>query len=411
MRVLHTADWHMNDRLGREDRSGDISRSLRRIAEYLREGEADVMVVAGDLFSELSSREQMRDAIGELRTTFTPFLRGGGTIVAISGNHDNVVFFEMMRNALGLVTPLTGGGRGQNGAGVQPAGRFYFAPTARVLPLADRRGNVVQFVLMPYPTTRYLRGEAQKWKNIEERHRAIQAKYKEVLDSLSNESNFDKRLPSVLVSHVHVRGSEIHSLFRISEMESIIFEPGDIPAGWAYAAYGHIHKPQKIGGADHVRYCGSIERFDAGEQNDDKQVVLFEVGPSGLIVPPQELPLDSTPIRHVEITDPERDIPRLAELCPNADRALVKYTLHWDPHLHNRDDLCRDIERHFPRWYDREFRIIGADAQAERAWTAERMQDVTTTVRAYLEERLAGNARRDELLALADQLLAEEGHR
>src|SRR5918912_2481342 len=102
MRVLHTSDWHMNDRLGRQDRRGDISRALTQIAGYLDEGRVDVMVVAGDIFSELSSREQLRDSLAEIRTTFLPFLERGGTIVVITGNHDNDVFFETMRKALDL---------------------------------------------------------------------------------------------------------------------------------------------------------------------------------------------------------------------------------------------------------------------------------------------------------------------
>ena len=406
MRVLHTSDWHMNDRLGRQDRRGDISRALTQIAGYLDEGRVDVMVVAGDIFSELSSREQLRDSLAEIRTTFLPFLERGGTIVVITGNHDNDVFFETMRNALDLASPVRSNGREPHAPG-----RLYVAPRPRVLPLADKRGNVVQFVLMPYPTARcYLRGEKQKFSNIEEKHRAIQAGYTEMLGLLQADEGFNKRLPSVLVSHIHVRGSQIHNLFRISEMESVIFEQGDIPTGWAYAAYGHIHKPQKIGGADHVRYCGSIERFDAGERDEDKMVVLFEVGPSGLTCAPEELPLDSTPMFDVHITEPERDIPRLADKYQDAERALVKCTLHWDPHKHNREELCRDIERLFPRLYGYEFKIIGADSQGEVALTAERMQDVTTTVREYLDSQLKGNPRREELLGLANELLAEEGH-
>jgi DNA repair exonuclease SbcCD nuclease subunit len=37
VRILHTGDWHMNDRLGRVDRAEDIEGSLERIAGYLDE--------------------------------------------------------------------------------------------------------------------------------------------------------------------------------------------------------------------------------------------------------------------------------------------------------------------------------------------------------------------------------------
>jgi DNA repair protein SbcD/Mre11 len=51
MRILHTADWHLNDRLGRLDRQEDIVARLEEIASYLEEHQVDVMVVAGDLLA------------------------------------------------------------------------------------------------------------------------------------------------------------------------------------------------------------------------------------------------------------------------------------------------------------------------------------------------------------------------
>ena len=106
MKILHTGDWHMNDALGRVDRSDDIFAVIAQIAAYLDEYDVDVLLVAGDLFSERSSREQLRRAISRLRELFTPFLLRGGTIVAISGNHDSETFFETLRDALDLALPF-----------------------------------------------------------------------------------------------------------------------------------------------------------------------------------------------------------------------------------------------------------------------------------------------------------------
>jgi exonuclease SbcD len=32
MRILHTADWHLGDRLGRIDRTDDLRRAVERVA-------------------------------------------------------------------------------------------------------------------------------------------------------------------------------------------------------------------------------------------------------------------------------------------------------------------------------------------------------------------------------------------
>ena len=120
---------------------------------------------------------------------------------------------------------------------------MWIAPRARTLTLQDREGVRVQFVLMPYPTARcYLRGSNAVYGSIEEKHRAVQSKFTETLDRLRG--RIDVTLPAILVSHVHIRGAQTHTLYKVSEVEDVVFEPGDIPTSWAYCAYGHIHKAQ-----------------------------------------------------------------------------------------------------------------------------------------------------------------------
>src|SRR5690242_8219164 len=105
MRILHTADWHLGDRLGRIDRTADLRRAVERVAAYCEQEHADVLLMAGDLFSELSRTDGLRDTLSHLRQVFTPFLVGGGTILAVTGNHDNEVFCQTLRSAMELAAP------------------------------------------------------------------------------------------------------------------------------------------------------------------------------------------------------------------------------------------------------------------------------------------------------------------
>jgi DNA repair protein SbcD/Mre11 len=119
------------------------------------------------------------------------------------------------------------------------------------------------------------------------------------------------------------------------------------------------------------------------------------------------LPLESTPIYKVEIKDPEADIPLLAAHYPNAARALVNYTLHWEPGKHNRDALTREVEAIFPRWYTRSLPEIGSELTHARGYSAGQLLDVGGNVRRYLDERLTKVPYRDELLTIVESLLAE----
>ena len=89
MRILHTADWHLGDRLGRIDRTDDLRRAVERVAAYCKSENVDVLLVAGDLFSELARPDGLRETIRHWQDVFHGFLESGGTILTLTGNPDN----------------------------------------------------------------------------------------------------------------------------------------------------------------------------------------------------------------------------------------------------------------------------------------------------------------------------------
>ncbi len=401
MRVLHTADWHLNARLGHQDLTEDICASLQQIATYLDKYEIDVMLVAGDVF-EHGRTEKMRSAIEKIRDIFLPFLEKGGTIVAISGNHDNDAFFETLHNTSQLVAP---GRKGVNGTSA--TGRLYIIPSPGWLKLADKNGQIVQFVLMPYPRSRVY-PTPTNYRTREERNRFLQQEFTQRLASLK--SKIEPQWPSILVSHIHVRGAKPHNLYRIDEADDVIFEPGAIPSAWAYIAYGHIHAPQKaVKGASHIRYAGSIQALAANEAKD-KSVVLFEIGSDNRLVgEPELLPLKTTPIYQINITDPDKQIPYLTEQYPDHATALIKYTLHWEPGKHNLNQLHHGINQIFPRWYDRKLEELGTSPLTRVSFSPQQIQNTAGTVRDYLQETIpTSDPDREVLLNLVEELIAEE---
>src|SRR5215813_3927642 len=172
MRLLHTADWHLGDRMGRIDRTDDLRRAVERVAKSCEEEKVDVLLIAGDLFSELSRPDSLRESIEHMQTVFEKFLLEGGTILAITGNHDNENFCQTLRLVMNLAAPAAA-----EVGDIRPNGRLYLAANPTFLRLADRNGQEVQFLLLPYPTpTRYLRDEpAQRYGSLEEKNRHLQS--------------------------------------------------------------------------------------------------------------------------------------------------------------------------------------------------------------------------------------------
>ncbi len=388
MRLLHTGDWHLGARLGNQDRLPDQFQRLEEICRYLDEREVDVLLVAGDVFDEHRS-EPLARIISRLARLLKPRVEAGMWAVFIAGNHDREHVFPLIR---GLQELVAGEGRP----------RVVFAERPDLVPVTGKSGEQVQLMLLPYPTpTRYGLAD-QRWPSPDAKRQALAQVLREEIGELSRGARSTAGVPVVLCGHFLVRGVR-EGLYQLSEQEDVPVEPTDLPS-YAYIALGHIHKPQAVG-APHIRYCGSLERMDRGEKDDQKTAVLAEVGREGLR-DLEDLPLDATPFAHVEAAT-EDDLERAANELPEPQRTLVSLSLNLSP-----DDpagpLLARARALFPRlWAPPEIQLLETAAPPMAA-TIDR-RDVAGTVRSYLREALAEDSDREELLRLAEELLGDLG--
>lgn len=262
---------------------------------------------------------------------------------------------------------------------------------------------------MPYPAPRhYLRGEKTNFQSPEDRNSSVKQAYRQTLLQLQQRF-LDPTLPSVLVSHVYVHGSQIASGYMLDQTNEVVLEIGDLPTSWSYIALGHIHQPQPVRkSAPHIRYAGSVECMDYGEMGEQKSAVLFEIKDRALLGEPLLLPLQSTPFLRIEITDPDTQIPLLAAQYPEAQQALVHYILHWDSVTQQYEPYCQEIERIFPRCYRRDIKNIHSDVVTEAGLEMHQTRDVVGTTRYYLQTQLEGRPEQQELLQLVELLFEEE---
>ena len=160
-----------------------------------------------------------------------------------------------MRDAQDLVAIVT-----NEQDGLQETGRFYFAPHPQSLRLRDREGQVVPFVLIPYPTPADVPAEKRTYRTLEERNGVLKEAFESNLRVLLDGVTAGE--PAVLVSHIAVRGSTTDSSHWVDDGTEILLEPSVLPTSLAYIALG---RPQEVLlGVPHIRYAGSIERMDYG---------------------------------------------------------------------------------------------------------------------------------------------------
>jgi exonuclease SbcD len=398
MKIIHTADWHLCDQLRRVDRTDDLRKRVEIVAKLCEEHTADVLLVAGDLFSEQASVEQMTDALKHLHETFADFFARGGTILAVTGNHDKETRVELVRAGMRLATVP------KSGSATLQAGRMYLQSGASFAAL-ESGGQRVQFALLPYPTVSRFGDPADVFHSKDEQNRILHGRLAEWIRQVPDRPDFDKGLPTVLAAHLHVRGAELHTLYNVTERDDVVFDPGFLPTYWAYVGLGHIHKPQCLGGMAHVRYPGSLDRLDFGECGDEKGVVLIDVGPAGLRAAPLWLPVPATPMYKVALTDPA-ELSTLAERYPDHATAIVHLSVTHSPAGPSRDEITHTLRRSFPRYT--EITWVRPAANATREATLHPQADYRGTVRQFLAARLAGDPDSAEVLALAETFLTEE---
>lgn len=389
IRLLHTSDWHLGDRLGTEDRLPDQLARLEEICAVIDREAVDLLLVAGDVFDE-SRAEPLARVVHQLARLLKPRIEAGLTTVFIAGNHDREYVFPLLSGLQDLIAP-------------ESAGRVIFADKPRLAEVRSKGNEQVSLLLLPYPSAHRYDLADQSWASPDAKREALASAVRDRIRELGQRARDAARGQQiVLCGHFLVRGvTSGLGRYRLTEQEDVPVEPSDLPT-YAYIALGHIHKPQVLG-APHIRYSGSIERMDKGEEGDQKQVLLVDVAKTGL-QDIREVALDATPFATVSATS-EADLQAVANGMQDRVRALVslRLTLRRDQSLRTLQAYAREL---FPRIYaPTDVEYVDRPPAAPPGQLHDR-QDVPTTVRRYLEQKLAQDPDAPELKRLAEELLA-----
>ncbi|MFN4261703.1 MAG: exonuclease SbcCD subunit D [Gemmataceae bacterium] len=401
MRIIHTADWHLCDWLRQVNRTDDLTARVEVVAGLCEEHRADALLIAGDLFSEQASVEDMTQALTHLHKTFASFFDRGGTILAVTGNHDKDARIEMLRAGMRLAAPAAGSRQFLSG-------RMYLLNRPYFGTLQTRAGDRAQFVMIPYPTVSRYAEHDDEFRSKDEENRVLQGRVAQEMQIAAGHGEFDQTLPTVLAAHLHIRGAEVHSLYKLTERDDVVFDTGFLPTAWAYIGLGHIHKPQCLGGMPHVRYPGSLDRLDFGERGDDKGVVLLDLGPSGLRCEPAWIPIPATPMHDVTVTDAAAELPALAGQYPDRETAIVRIRVTHNLAGPSRHAITQELRRLFPRYADITWIKPDALARDSTASGFKPQADYRTTIRDFLTRELDGDADKEDVLTLAEQFLTAE---
>jgi exonuclease SbcD len=317
MRLLHTSDWHLGKTLGRVDRAPDADTVIAEIQGVAEEFRPDLVVHSGDLF------DHARPSTADMTRAFDALaaLARVAPVVVVAGNHDSPSLFSAFQRLLVL------------GAGSGEAPRVTMVPFAKppdeggvlAYPAADGR-QTIRVAPMPFvhpnSTIRYFDVDPALYTQ------AYADQVKAMQEALAEGLVTDPSTElGVFVAHLHIHGAVFSRSERMVHVSDTYATRAEHLPYVTYAAFGHIHKPQAVGGGN-IHYAGSPIPIDFGEIDEAKRIVLVEATPGS---PPTIESVTLTggrPLRRVEGTLEE-------VLRQTPGKAIVDVTIDTDTPLPN----------------------------------------------------------------------------
>lgn len=229
MKVAVTGDWHVGcltygvlDPKGRNSRLKDVEATVKKIYEYCRDNQVDLLVHAGDVFhtNKPTPDEQL---------IFYSFLmamsQANVPVRVIIGNHDYNSQLGKA-DALKLFRKMK-----------IPGVKIYAKTDAEVI-------GDCNYIFFPYA------GDEPDFK-----------------------SCLQVGMPNILVCHSHLEGALVGAEpFEIKDDRATKFK--ELPVNAVFA--GHFHKPQVLSREPLAFYPGSIQAVDFNERMDVKGIVVVD---------------------------------------------------------------------------------------------------------------------------------------
>lgn len=257
MRIIHTSDWHLGQNFYSKNRAAEHDAFLDWLLAAAETHQVDAIIVAGDIFDTGSPPSYAR----ELYNRFVVKLQQTGCqLIVLAGNHDSVATLNESKAILAyLKTTVVAS------AGTQP---FWLY----------RRDGEPGAVFCPVPFLRPrditvsqagLSGQ-QKQQHL----LAAITDYYQQQFSQACELRGDKPLPIIASGHLTTVGASKSDAVRDIYIGTLDAFPAQNFPPVDYLALGHIHRAQKVGGLEHIRYCGSPIALSFDETGKSKSVNL-----------------------------------------------------------------------------------------------------------------------------------------
>lgn len=283
MKLFHLSDLHLGIKLYNYDLKEDQQHILDQIVSYTKREKPDAILIAGDIYDKAAPAAE---AVALLDSFISELLQASPqtAILAIAGNHDSGQRIACFGSILARQNVYM--------VGLPPQAENEHMAT---MTLQDEYGSV-NFYMLPYVRPATVRA----WL-CPESETAIS--HDEAIHALLEREVINGEERNVLLSHQFYVPEDM-SAGEVERADNEVFTVGNMDQVWAsvlepfdYVALGHIHKPTLVRG-EYCRYCGTPMPYSVSEAEQEKGIVMVELGPKGS-TQTRVLPLE--PLRKVKV--------------------------------------------------------------------------------------------------------------
>lgn len=278
-RILHTSDWHLGNTLKDKDRTEEFESFLTWVLDALKEEQVDALLVSGDIFDVANPSHRIQELYYRFLSKIA--LSGCSQVVIIAGNHDSGLLLDAPKNLLSTISIFVVGNVVKGDL------------SGEMIELKNKDGGVEMIVCaVPYLKEAALRDVCPKEVDRDIAKLVVEgtrAHYHAVFDlALQRKVELgNPEIPIVAMGHLfaaNVSGGKDEGIRDVVGNLGLI-DVDVFPEGFDYVALGHIHRAQKIGGLNHIRYSGAplLMGFDEIGQKRIVHIVDFPKGESCVV--------------------------------------------------------------------------------------------------------------------------------
>lgn len=264
IRIIHTADWHLGKRLENCERADEHRYFLNWLIQVIGDKEADVLIVAGDIFDtgnpSNQSLKMYYDFLWKVSNTCCK------NVIIIGGNHDSVSTLDAPKDLLKICNVhVVGGVPEKHEDQIIVIENEQHKPQLVVCAVPFLRDKDVRRSVSGETITEQ---ETRLKQGIMEHYNY----FKEFIYPFKQ-----KNIPVIATGHLYTAGAASSD----SEQEIYVGNLGRVsgdqfPAEFDYIALGHLHRPQMVNKMAHIRYSGSPVPLSFSEADDCKEIIFLE---------------------------------------------------------------------------------------------------------------------------------------